>query len=403
MVYEDSLHFLQSTLQKCRVQTLLLTKEQYTDIRLDSALREQLGFQNDYAAFFAEHLAKVKPNTVYKLSDSFLLHYLFLQLPDDGRVLFIGPYLEEEAKKHRLLELAERTGLTPLQASRLETLYSSISILDAYHAVFAMVDTFGETIWGNEKAFSLVDINRENAGDLTPLTTPLPQDDTVHAMSLLETRYAYENELIEAVSQGLTHKAELMLAGFSQAAFEQRLTDPIRNLKNYGIIMNTLLRKAAEKGGVHPLYLDKTSTAFARRNELCATVTDVRNLMTDMFRSYCRLVKTHAHKQYSPPIQKTIALIDSDLAGELNLHTLANAQGLNAGYLSALFHRETGETLTEHITRKRIQQAMYLLNNTHLQIQTIAQHCGIPDVNYFSKLFKKHAGKTPREYRNENR
>ncbi len=403
MTYEASLRFLQNTLRKCRLQTLLLSESEYTDPRLDYALRQQLEIAGDYSSFFAEYFSRVADNTVYKLSDPFLLHYLFLRLPDDGRLLFIGPYLTEETTKQQLLELSERTGLTPLQFSRLESLYSSIPVINVYHTVFAMLDTFGEIIWGGEKSFSLIDINRESTGDLAPFSAPLAPENTVHTMALLETRYSYENELIEAVSQGLTHKAELMLSGFSQTAFEQRLADPLRNLKNYGIIMNTLLRKAAEKGGVHPLYLDKTSTAFAGRIEICATANDVRELMTDMFRSYCRLVKTHAHKKYSPPIQKTIALIDTDLAGELTLHALAKLQGLNPGYLSSLFHRETGETLTEHITRKRIHQAKYLLGNSHLQIQTVAQHCGIPDVNYFSKLFKKHVGKTPREYRNKTR
>ncbi|MBO7738994.1 MAG: AraC family transcriptional regulator, partial [Oscillospiraceae bacterium] len=38
-----------------------------------------------------------------------------------------------------------------------------------------------------------------------------------------------------------------------------------------------------------------------------------------------------------------------------------------------------------------------------LQVQTVAQHCGMSDVNYFSKLFKKQYGVTPRQYRAENR
>lgn len=35
-----------------------------------------------------------------------------------------------------------------------------------------------------------------------------------------------------------------------------------------------------------------------------------------------------------------------------------------------------------------------------MQIQTIAQHCGISDINYFTRIFKKQIGKTPKEYRN---
>ena len=43
--------------------------------------------------------------------------------------------------------------------------------------------------------------------------------------------------------------------------------------------------------------------------------------------------------------------------------------------------------------------AEYLLSSTSLQIQTVALHCGILDVHYFTKLFKKHTGKTPTEFR----
>jgi len=43
--------------------------------------------------------------------------------------------------------------------------------------------------------------------------------------------------------------------------------------------------------------------------------------------------------------------------------------------------------------------AIFLLNATDMQVQTIAQYCGIPDVNYFTKTFKRIVGKTPKEYR----
>ena len=56
-------------------------------------------------------------------------------------------------------------------------------------------------------------------------------------------------------------------------------------------------------------------------------------------------------------------------------------------------------TLTDYVNNKRVEHALFLLNTTTMQIQAIAQHCGIPDVNYFTKTFKKHIGKTPKEYR----
>ena len=104
-------------------------------------------------------------------------------------------------------------------------------------------------------------------------------------------------------------------------------------------------------------------------------------------------------KGYTLPIQKVITKIDSDLTADLSLTALAKYINVNASYLSGLFKKETGTTLTEYVNKKRVEHGILLLNSTTLQIQTIAQYCGIPDVNYFTKLFKKHYNKTPKDYR----
>ena len=65
--------------------------------------------------------------------------------------------------------------------------------------------------------------------------------------------------------------------------------------------------------------------------------------------------------------------------------------------------KETGKTLSEYIRSKRIEFASQLLLDTNLQVQTIAFHCGIMDVQYFSKIFKKETGLTPSEYRISHR
>ena len=74
-------------------------------------------------------------------------------------------------------------------------------------------------------------------------------------------------------------------------------------------------------------------------------------------------------------------------------------QEVSLGYLSTVFHRETGKTLSAHVRERRMEYASYLLRTTRLQVQTVALHCGMADMQYFSKLFKKHFGRTPTEYR----
>jgi YesN/AraC family two-component response regulator len=111
------------------------------------------------------------------------------------------------------------------------------------------------------------------------------------------------------------------------------------------------------------------------------------------------LVQKHSQKSYSLPVQKVITCIDTDITADLSLKTLAGILNVNSSYLSTLFKKETGITLTEYVNKKRVERAKLLLKNGNVQIQTVAQNCGILDVNYFTKIFKKHTGVTPREYR----
>jgi len=159
------------------------------------------------------------------------------------------------------------------------------------------------------------------------------------------------------------------------------------------------MRKAAEKGGVHPMHLDHLSSSFALRIESLASHTDHFELMLEMFRAYCRLVRKHTMQGLSPIVRKTVLMIESDLSANLTLATLAEAQNVSSGYLATIFKKETEKTVSEYIRKKRVKQAKHLLATTHLQVQTIALHCGIMDVQYFTKIFKKETGKTPKEYR----
>ena len=56
-------------------------------------------------------------------------------------------------------------------------------------------------------------------------------------------------------------------------------------------------------------------------------------------------------------------------------------------------------TLTDYILQTRIAHAIYLLNTTQMSIQTIASQCGFDDGNYFTRIFKRTQGQSPRQYR----
>lgn len=405
MFYEAELRILRDTFRKCRVQTLIAD--------LSTPIGEALGLHNffsdvvDPAKPLQEYLPAVKPATVYRMSDPFNCRYIYFLLPELPRqtLLVIGPYLACPPTTEQIMEWCEGKDISPALQRRLESYYGSIPLLPDTSHLLVLLDAFSERLWGYN-GYCVEDISQDNLGVVSPLDkkgASLEDEDTLWNMKNMEQRYQYENELMDAVSKGQTHKADLLLTNFSSFSFEQRVADPLRNGKNYCIIMNTLLRKAAERGGVHPLYLDRTSSAYAFKIEQLHSLEAMGALMADMFRAYCRLVRKHSMKDYSPPIQKALTYIDANLSGNLSLSILADTLNVSSSYLSTLFRKETGQTLTEYINLRRVRQAMHLLETTRLQVQTVAQHCGILDVQYFSKVFKRVAGMTPKEYRDSKK
>jgi AraC-like DNA-binding protein len=402
MWYQAELKFLESILKKLNLQSILLLKEKLPIDPLDLGIRKFLGLDTEYHRIFCELPFEASQNTIYKLTDNFLCNYMYLMLPEEGpTVLLIGPYMKLQLTRQQLLQEAERFSVPPHSFKEIENFYASIPVLNDESYLFSIINSLAEVLWGSSESYTMVDQREDLALPRTfsAEEDPSPQEKILLNMQSMERRYTYENEMIRAVSQGMTHKAELMLTNFSQLVIEQRVADPVRNSKNYCIIMNTLLRKAAEHGSVHPLYLDSVSSEFARKIEMIGSTSAASKLMAKMMVTYCRLVNKQSMVTFSLPIRKTVVCIDSNLAGDLTLHTLAAMQNISPGYLSALFKKEVGQTLTDYVNRRRMSQATKLLRSTVLQIQTIAQHCGIPDVNYFSKTFKRYCGCTPKDYR----
>lgn len=408
MFYDSELNFVQTYLKHCHIQSLLLEKDSGDISQTDYGLRKMLGLDFEYEKLSCFLKEQVQPNKIYRITDGFFCHYFFLLLPDTSQslCLAVGPFLTGSLSRPLLLELSEKYSITPQIFPAFENFYTSVPILIEDAPLLTLLHTLGETIWGNANRFSLESfeggILERYAPTLPPpASTPsvTEQESALFSMQTLEARYAVENELLQAVSQGQTHKAEVLLNNMSIHAIEARTPDTLRNLKNYSVIMNTLLRKAAEHGQVHPYHIDRLSADFARKIELSASEDSCRRLQREMIRKYCMLVKNHSMKGYSLLVQKVITRVDSDLTADLGLNAMAVALNVNPSYLSSQFKKETGSTLTDYVNRKKVERAILLLNSTPLQIQTIAQHCGIPDVNYFTKIFKKYIRKTPKEYR----
>lgn len=121
-------------------------------------------------------------------------------------------------------------------------------------------------------------------------------------------------------------------------------------------------------------------------------------LVVEMLQQYCDRVARYSTAGYSVVIRNIIHYINLHLKEDLTLSTLAARFNLSRSYLSDRFHREVHSNLTDYVTLTCIQFAANLLRYHHYTITQAAQEVGIPDVPYFTRLFKRTMGETPSQY-----
>lgn len=91
--------------------------------------------------------------------------------------------------------------------------------------------------------------------------------------------------------------------------------------------------------------------------------------------------------------------IHENINEPMTIQDIARLFFMHPNYLSTLFKKELDVNFTKYVTDLRLEQACALLKNSTLSVGEIAERVGYRDYFYFAKLFRKHLGSTPTEYR----
>lgn len=402
MFYDRVLTYVRTLLKNDHIPSSIVT-EPFEDIEmLDLGLRESLFSDFDKTEAFRIFTENCEENTLYYCTDPYYCSYVVMQLPNPDRkqYFFVGPFTYVEINQKRFLSMMEEQNCPASLVPILENYYYSLAFVDFENHFKNIIGTLADTIWPKSGySVNMIEGNPWSIPRAREYITDLEQCNLLPMnVKALEERYEFENRCVQAVAQGNTSGIDQLCAYGNTIHFIPRQNNSLRDYKNYMIIINTILRKAAEQSAVHPVYLDRLSEKFAKKIETLTIIPDY-TLPKEMLHEYCLLVRNYSLRGYSPIIQKVLNQINLNLTSDLSLKTLSEMFNISAGYLSTLFKKETGTTLTDYVNRQRIEHAILLLNATNLQIQTIASYCGINDMNYFTRTFKKFKGMTPKKYR----
>ena len=160
----------------------------------------------------------------------------------------------------------------------------------------------------------------------------------------------------------------------------------------------TAARFAASLGiGQREAFAPLTCLDLVGRN---VTAADLKAYFSAILLRMAELRDQASSSQCRQLLKQAVSYIDSHFTEEsLSLNQVAREVNISANYLSAVFSQEIGATFTEYVTGKRMDRAKELLRSTDKRSGEVAAAVGYKDPHYFSFLFKKTQGCTPRDYR----
>ena len=91
--------------------------------------------------------------------------------------------------------------------------------------------------------------------------------------------------------------------------------------------------------------------------------------------------------------------IENNYGKDLSLNDLSELFHFNSIYINRILKKDTGYTFLEILNNKRMAVSLRLLEETDLKVSRIAEQVGIPDQRYFSTMFKKYYGCSPKQYK----
>lgn len=241
------------------------------------------------------------------------------------------------------------------------------------------------------------DVLRQLSEKIEP--TNLVAIQTTHEMEFFHHDPLLEKQLLSIIKEGRINE----LSTFTKLKEENTgllsKTSHIRSQKNLAIVAIAIATRAAIDGGLHSEIAFPLSDSYIQRLEDLSSIKDIDNLQIEAIFTFTKRVSQLKGEQYSKTVSICTNYIYSNRYEKITHEDIARKAQLSHSYLSVLFKKEVGVSVSEYIQQVKIEEAKNLISNTNTPLSEISFLLNFTDQSYFSKVFKKHVGITPIQYK----
>lgn len=314
-----------------------------------------------------------------------------------GSVL-VGPFLMDEPDSTLVLGIDKRYSLT------------TTALLDLYEELDSIKIVASSTVTHISRLlyYLFADLISESKQQLIMNQNKLNQQSKInesiqmYKSGSVPSRSSYpmdlENMLMTKVKTGNVADAKAILNDLLGYVFFAE-GNSLDIVKTRSIELCSLLSRAAIEGGATSDGILKINNLYLKSLQSMHSLDDVCFKLQETVETFTECIFNYIPSKNSELIKKAIQYIAHNFASAISLEDVATHVHLNPAYFSTVFKQSTGSSFKEYLNMVRIEESKRLLSNTTYSVIDIAIATGFEDQSYFSKVFKKYTGLTPKQYR----
>ena len=211
--------------------------------------------------------------------------------------------------------------------------------------------------------------------------------------------YRWEERFFESFKTGSFNEIKSLLSELHAYDIESSDLNDLESQKYKFAGLLTILTRTSIQNGTSSELAFSLSDRYLRKLRQFQDSSGLFLLLQEAIFEFYSLFSS-SRNTYSLHVMKSIHYIDTHLYDKISLRSLSEHVCVNSSYLSTLFKKETGETVTEYIQKKKTEEAQRLLLFTGKSYSEIASLLNFNSQSNFIQIFKKTSGLTPKKFQN---
>lgn len=213
--------------------------------------------------------------------------------------------------------------------------------------------------------------------------------------------YSQEMSTVQPVKDGDLKAVAKVIRDHKKFRLPELSSSPLQSRKFLFVADVTVVCRFCIEGGMPATESYGLSDLYIRKTDQCQVPDDVEALYGTMMMDYAKRMHDYRKKQkdLSPKILLALNYIQNHLHDRITVAAIADELEMNVSYLSTLFAKETGSSVSSYIRNQKLLAAKHLLAYGNYSCTDIAEYLGFSGESHFSALFAKEEGITPGQYR----